>query len=605
MPVAPVSAPQPSSASAWRCVGHCAVALLIVTTIWVVYWPSMGIFSGADHLDYLINIFGHHSTWDIFAHTYSYNRTRIVGPGDTMCFRPLFFAWLAWQQAWYEAHLPAWQATGVWLHCLVCYLMFRILRIAGRAGGNDSAWKFLMAVIATLFFALNPNVVVMIVWTHINAYMVFVICTLVALELLIRLTLDGKEPTSSSRFQLAGAWLLICAAAFTYELGQFLAVLAGLFLLWTAHARAQTRRGILQCLAFSSIALLYQLANAVDQRIHAGLYQPDLGLPTILGKACSRECLEHALRLLAYCFAQPFFPQAFHATASGRLQVHETDWGAMPVNGWTLVSFLVIAALLGLTILAGYHALSGGQRTFVHASALVAVLLLVYLALIVCGRMNIRPSPEVLQANAYYAYTPLLLFLVGLGFLWLTTARDTWGVPWRVLWGVQLACLLLLSCIGAKQTREVTTFHALKSPGCEGVALVQTLVREHGRDPGFGIAFDAAQERIKGVPLLSILFNRYENNRNPSHVVWWRNSRFLILPWAEYAHRRPRSGTPLFPELVKLGADYHIYFFADKYQAVLYNETRWRVASNADTIAQAESDAINDLRRGWEAAALP
>ncbi len=577
---------------AWRCLGHCAVLLLIVAGVWDAYWPSLRHTTGADHFDYLINVFGQHTTWDIFAHTYSYNRTRVVGPGDTMCFRPLFFLWLAWQQAWHEANLSAWQATGVWLHCGVCYLLFRILRLATRASGRDSLGKFLLAATATLFFALSPSVAVMVVWTHVNAYMVFLIVTLGAVELLLRQALDRDATRRWSVVRLGAAWLLMCAATFTYELGQFVAVLAGLLVLHMGVARGRKDAGLLGLTAFASIALLYQGMNGLDQAAHVGQYTPDLDLPLIVRRALSWDCLEHAGRLAAYSLAQPLFPENLQMDALARVEIRELRWSQLRFDLWTLAGVAVAGVWFALCVLRVRRPVKNQVRGLTAGAVLVTAVLAMYLGIIVCGRMNVRPGPEILQRNSYYAYTPLLLLVVATGLWW--SSRELRGG--KILGIVLGVPLLALAFYGGTLTKRMNEIYAEHHPARERVDEIQRLVETHRHMPGFGLAFDCDDEtRQKGVPFLSALFHRYEDNHRPSHVVVWRRGDLAILAREEYLRQYPHEHTQLFPDLVKIGAEFHIYHYAGKYQAVIYDDGRWRLAPEADSLERAEAEAWKEL----------
>jgi len=573
------------------------VVCVLVGAIWAAYWPSLGVTTGSDQFDYLINTFGHYTTWDIFAHTYSYNRTRIVGPGDTMCFRPLFFAWLAWQQAWYEANLTAWQATGVWLHCAVCYLLFRLLNLAARSAGGNRAWSLAAAVVVTLFFALNPNVMVMVVWTHVNGYLVFLLFTLGALELLLRQALDFGSPRHRSILRLSSAWVLICAAAFTYELGQFLALLAGLFLLGLAIRQGRPRLGVVLLLAFALIDRIYHAANLLDQELHAGQYVADLNVSTIISKACSWSSLEHLRRLVLYSLVQPFFPDSLAGYASGRLQIEELAWSELSLRLWPVVGLCAITAWLALSLRAVRWHSSQIKRSLLAGVALAGGLLLLYLGIIVAGRMNIRPSAEILSGNSYYAYTPLLLASLLSAWLWIADSRRPASAAWRATRWTLLASLAVLALVGGNQVNYVSQVVADYDAGRKVIDQVQEFVQAHRHEPGFGLAFDANQTRFKGVPVLTGLFRRYENNVSPSHVLVVQQGKIDLQPFEEYLRQHTKTADPVFRDVVKVGGKYHVFHHAGKYQAVLYDEDRWEVASDASTLFEAEALAQETLRR--------
>jgi len=574
-----------------------AAVVFIVAAIWVVYWPSLGHIAGADHFDYLINTFGRTTFWDIFTHTYSYNRTRTVGVGDTMCFRPLFFAWLAWQQAWYETNFAAWQATGIALHCVVCGMLFRLVWLADRFRRGDSVSGLLLAVAVTTFFAVNPNVMVMVTWTHIHAYLVFMICTLAALELVLRQAMDAGPSRAASWLRLGTAWLLICTASFTYELGQFLAVLVGAFLLIVSTQAGNKRRGILLLLAFVSIALLYQTTNAVDWHLHTGQYEADLNMAAITGRAFSFDSLKHACRLSSYAMLQPFFPTRLIASFSGRVEIQELAWtdifsGLWPVLGAAAACLWLLSALPGLR-----RPNDRTGRVLAWGAAIVGLLLAIHLGMLVLGRMNMRPDPELLQRNSYYAYMPLALLVVLSAMLWPASwtgrlARLRGPVCWTLI-----ALLGLVAGRGGVALQATNGLFTRYQSARGGLDIVHRFIQQHRGEPHFSLAFDATQSRYKGIPLITILFKRYEDNDHPRYVASWRGTRLTFLTLDEYLAMNPNRQRPLFPDLVKIGPRYHIYQVAGRYQPVLYQDDWWQAAGETATLAQAEALAEDRLRQ--------
>ncbi len=60
-----------------------AFAVLLLAVLWVVYAPYLEHTPRADQWCFLVDTIDQHDFLDIFQHSYSYNRTRRVMPGDT------------------------------------------------------------------------------------------------------------------------------------------------------------------------------------------------------------------------------------------------------------------------------------------------------------------------------------------------------------------------------------------------------------------------------------------------------------------------------------------------------------------------------------------
>jgi len=138
---------------------------------------------------------------------------------------------------------------------------------------------------------------------------------------------------------------------------------------------------------------------------------------------------------------------------------------------------------------------------------------------------------------------------------------------------------------------------ARRNSGREAVDLVYRFVQENHHLPGFGIAFNVTQTWFKGVPVLSSFFHRYENTRNPSHVMVLNGPWAEIIPIEEYLKRTPKTEQPIFRELVKLGDKYHVFCQNGRFQGVLYEDDCWELTGDATTVAEAETLAEAALKR--------
>ena len=212
----------PFGCGAWDAVFAAGLAVLV----WLAYGPSVRHAPRADQWAFLVDTLDEPTFAGTLRASYSYNRTRTIAPGDTDLFRPVLFAVLAAEKAAFGFDLAGPQYVGIGLHYGVCLLLFAVLRrIVGRCP---------LTYTVTLFFALNPAVQELVVWTHLHGYLLFLLLLLGAVYLL----LAGVDGDAVRPAPLAGAWGLLLVASFTYEMGQFAAVLAGLYVAAAVAPRA-------------------------------------------------------------------------------------------------------------------------------------------------------------------------------------------------------------------------------------------------------------------------------------------------------------------------------------------------------------------------------
>src|SRR5580704_19548061 len=70
-------------------------AVIMFAFIWTAYAPSLKHVHRADQWNYLVDMIPFTGLGESLEHSYSYNRTRLVAPGDVDLFRPVLFALLA------------------------------------------------------------------------------------------------------------------------------------------------------------------------------------------------------------------------------------------------------------------------------------------------------------------------------------------------------------------------------------------------------------------------------------------------------------------------------------------------------------------------------
>jgi hypothetical protein len=525
---------------------------LLAAITWLAYRPSLGHIARADHWYYLMQTMHQETLGDTLGRTYSYNRT--LSHGDYGLFRPVLFALLAVEKALFGHDFAWWQRTGVFIHLGVVGLFFLLLLRVGRlCGGSDPAspppWgrRIALACGLTFFFTLNLVNIEMVVWSHINAYMLFVGIELgvmlLVLDLLMREDLTGRQRVA----RLVGAWMLLLVGAFTYEIGQLFALVVAGALAWNGWHRAGPRRACLLGFCFASVLIVYQGVDLLDRHAHP---QDNRGADyaQIVDHAFGMRTIHNTTRYVLYTIVQPLFPTGIsYSPRQGwghysRLAFSEPrqGWGQMPWDSLLLASVASVVLLLARTGLALAVIRSMPMRHKVLPFlALPLGLFGLHLGVTVLGRLN--PRPEVLASSTYYAYLPFLMALVGLFALWMAAPAGKWGRR------IDLALLLplgVLTLVGGTKIHQINVrVRDQVRPIRLQVQALQDLVRRHGGDEHFGIGLDRASEPALrvffGMPLAMTLYPKLVNRDDPSHVLMVERGKPCVLTVEDYRRRFP------------------------------------------------------------------
>ncbi|MBN9122106.1 MAG: hypothetical protein J0I06_23695 [Planctomycetes bacterium] len=512
-----------------RDLGFLAVLFVFVG---LAYGPSLKHPPRADQWCFLADTRCDHTFLDTLRHSYSYNRTRKIGPGDTDLFRPVLFALLAAEKSAFEGRLAPPQALGIAFHCAVCALFLvlvrqikGIVRPATEEADDGPDW-FTYATVA--FFALNPCVQELVIWHHLHGYLLFLLLLFGSMSCLLRYAADSDRGEPDARY-LWAAWGLALVSAFTYELGQIYAILAGACAAFVAAPRVGTKRAVRIVAGFATIAVGYQTLNRIDERVHRDTYEPENLRPLMLKAAPTRATVVNTARYATYTMVQPFFPSLVQTSCGGqRLQVEESVWKGRRLKVLTpalAVSFAVFGAGLVLGF-AGLRRLTREpSRLRLVALALPVALYAAYGAVTVLGRMNMRPYLPILSSNSYYAYTALLFGLLAASAGW--HAVGGWGAPVRRWLAVGM---LVSSALGAEYVREANVMVARhEKEWARPLEAVQEFVDKHRHEPGFSFRVDYAASDdipiIHMVPVVRLVFDEWMCGPDPRYRVTIRDGK--------------------------------------------------------------------------------
>jgi hypothetical protein len=587
----------------WR---HRTAVAALFLAVAATYAPALHHPPRQDQWSFLLDTVHEDRFWPMLVQTYSYNRTRVIGWGDYPLFRPVLFAALCAEKALFGHRYAYWQAVGVALHCGVVWVFLRILlrlhRAYPAASPRAGRLRRALAYVLALFFAVNFVGTEMVSWSHIHGYLIFALLVLAG-WLPVLDELCGLPPGRGGALRLGAAFFLTLLASFAYETGACYAACLGAALGLARAGRGQARRGLLVFALFAAVLPVNRAADWLDRQSHPEM-RPDVTEATVLERAQWEPTLDHTRRYLLFTLCQPFFPSCPEWRFDDRLLISEP--AATPEAYWRpdpllYLSYAVVAAGAALA-LAQLVRLRAGRRLLAGSPFLLvpASLILLHLAIIVLGRMNLRPGPAVIARNSYYAYTPLVALLAALYYLWVRLP-PAWPRAASAALAVVLVGLAVLSGASALTVHAMTD----KMRGdyrllAAHIDRLQRTIDRNRHDPGFALSFDPdlfySLEQYHAVPLVEILFCRFLDHENPSHVVCRDGEIWRVLTAEQY---RRRYGGPRYRELatfVRAGTEYMVFRHGRRYYGVHYQQGRFRTDRH-DYHHLVEGDSVEEVLR--------
>jgi len=138
----------------------------------IIYYPSLFHIPRADQWCYLADTSDYEDLSSLVTRFYSYNRVRLFNPGDSILFRPIFFILLGIEKWAFGNNFIYWQLMGIILHLILVYFLLKLLL---------EIQSSIFAYLLVFYFSTITVNQEMIIWHHINAYILFMIFVLGAL----------------------------------------------------------------------------------------------------------------------------------------------------------------------------------------------------------------------------------------------------------------------------------------------------------------------------------------------------------------------------------------------------------------------------------------
>ncbi|MEI7998917.1 MAG: hypothetical protein WCH62_05370 [Candidatus Omnitrophota bacterium] len=143
----------------WRVI----LSIIFLTGIVVfIYQPCYLDYARLDQQTYMKERFFFQNDTAWFVHSISYNRTRILLPGDSFLFRPVLFSLMAAEDIFLRDKLAITGVISILLHLSVAILLYVLLQLHFRRN---------LAFLFSAVFASQYAGIEMVAWRHISFYM--------------------------------------------------------------------------------------------------------------------------------------------------------------------------------------------------------------------------------------------------------------------------------------------------------------------------------------------------------------------------------------------------------------------------------------------------
>jgi hypothetical protein len=201
--------------------------IVLVVTIAICYFPSLYHMPRSDQIAYLAEMAGKNDFHSLVSESFDLSRTRQFNRGDAILFRPGLYCFLGVEKYVFGYNFFLWQLTGILLHIGVVVLLYKFLLNIRRGWG---------AFALSAFFATALVPMEMVIWNHVNAYMIFVMAVLIALD---QIETYFKESQRQAR-RLVVVFGSLLIACFMMELGAVFTVLMFIYFSMKAPTEKNT-----------------------------------------------------------------------------------------------------------------------------------------------------------------------------------------------------------------------------------------------------------------------------------------------------------------------------------------------------------------------------
>jgi hypothetical protein len=354
-----------------RLLGFLVIAIFTI----LVYYPSLWHVARSDQIVYFFVTANKHDWASLALSCFDINRWGIYAPGDQKLFRPLLFFFLGTEKYLFHYNFWAWQATGVFLHLMVVWFLMKLLwqMVPGR-----------VAFACTLFFAVLFMNMEMVIWTHINSYLIFVIALLMVLDRVYACMNTDNDDQGKNMLIIALCFLI---AGFIYETSNIFAIVVAAFLMKKRYSWI--------ILVSPVLFFILDVMSLKAHHIVSDMKAPDLG-----------QGVNHVMVAWGFWIYSALWPWLLHMYFDTRNMLTEASFNPVFSYGAVIMALILTAF--------GCRRLGPSKRNFIF---LIVIMLFFYALVIVIGRGQGNSISVLLTRNIHYYYPFWALLMIVAGIL--------------------------------------------------------------------------------------------------------------------------------------------------------------------------------------------
>lgn len=483
--------------------------IFICAINFIIYIPSFFHLPRADHFWYLLDTAKTDDLFSLIKNFYSYNRVRLHAPGDTLLFRPVVFIFLGIEKWLFGNNFIYPQIVGVILHLVLIWCLLKLLSLI-----NPSR----VVLICVAFFSTLSIIMDMVVWHHINAYILFMILILIALYHLI---LYGSEDTPK-KYHLVIMAICLLIACFNYEAGIGYTFLFFIYLCLVRKKNIDFHFQWKYLLILLPI-VLYVALDVLDY-LHSNLYlsqsssisqlswhQLNKYLIAQINFSNFNRIMKLTFEICSKWLQFGLLPTIFRMYPGARFGIHSEIYEHNIINlkpdmiiNIIAVVLLIVCLINGISIKRIRH---GWKFTF-----LFILMFLIFLEIIVVGRGMARGVENIFEMCSYYSYFAWIYFVIiissVLDFEKLKECVRPCG-KWLLL-----ISIIILICLNSYIVYSVNLTWAEKIKEIRlFVNRTNGFVKIHHDEPDFSF------KMYRHPPESDILFIKYINKANPKYII--------------------------------------------------------------------------------------
>ena len=536
------------------------IALLIIFIFnLVVFYPSFSHPARADQLIYFIDTVNVKDFPDLFFYSYSWPRIRLVNTGDSFLFRPLVYLLIALEKFLFGLNPFYWQITGLFLHLILLVQLARILFLI-----RPDPVSLLFVLNFSVFYISEE----MVIWYHVNGYILFLIFLLAAFYYSFKYvsnnSIQGDKQESRCLMLIVTYLTLAC---FTYEFGIICCVFLMVFITLKQRIQRENLKKNLKVLSLLIPILIYFYINYVDYKFFQ-IYKSFHSIIGNFGIVSGIGFDKYFFTIIRDCLLgwMPYLIQIFPAE---RLSLAGWDWKSISsasanfcgvvfnlilivLLAWVLTVFFVTRITRRKNIPSENKDQPGMISPVRHMGYLSAALFISYI-LITVVRSAMHPmSGYYLMISIYYLYISNLFLIITGYCLYVIYVTDR--NSGKRLAEILVILILTLSCVlNGIKTYQMNNFLKKEwGPWNLYMSRIESFVKSHKLEKNFSFDF-VWRQRIRPITFyigdpskgkeirsefLDFIFQKYMRTDHPKyHLLYFDGKGILAFKDKEAAYR--------------------------------------------------------------------